>query len=213
MFSIKRLKPTGIIRILEREYKFAHTYLSQRKFRKLKLPNASGLIKSENSSDHWNQLDVSDKVVLDLGCGFWDVDDIQESSPIYFKKKGAKKIIGVDLNENDIKVLKDYFPEHFKGDGSEFLVKKITKTNDLLELITKYNIESIKCDIEGFEKVMFNINKNQIENIKNLSVEYHDHVLFMNLVNTLNKWGFKITDHSVFTYGPQNMGVLTAIKG
>ncbi|MFI5136899.1 MAG: hypothetical protein ACHQIM_03670 [Sphingobacteriales bacterium] len=156
---------------------------------------------------------MSDKVVLDLGCGLWDVKDIEESSPVYFKNKHAKKIIGVDLNVNDISVLKDYFQEHFNGDGSEFLVKKITKTNDLLELITKYNIESIKCDIEGFEKVMFNINKNQIETVTNISVEYHDYVLFLKLLSTLKKWNFKITDHRVFTYGPQNMGVLTAIKG
>ncbi len=209
MFSIRKLKPTGIIRILDREYKYAHTYLSQRKFRRLLPPNVSGLINSENSSDHWTQLDVSDKIVLDLGCGFWDVEDIQECSPIYFKNKGAKRIIGIDLNVNDINVLKDYFHEHFKGDGSEFLVKKITKTKDILEIITQYNIESIKCDIEGFEKVLFNINKNQIENIKNISVEYHDHVLFLKLINTFNRWGFKVIDHSAFTYGPLNMGVLT----
>jgi hypothetical protein len=212
MFSIRRLKPTGIIRILDREYKYAHTYLSQRKFRKLKLPNVSELIDSENSSVHWKHLDVTEKIVLDLGCGLWDVYDIKESSPVYFKSKGAKRIIGVDLSENDISTLKDYFHEHFEGDGSEFLVKKITSTKDLLELITKYQIESIKCDIEGFEKVLFNIDKNQLGNATNISVEYHDHILFLKLINTLNKWHFNIIDHSVFTYGPQNMGVLTAIK-
>jgi len=200
----------GFIQIVNREYMFAYNYYSQRKFRKLKFPNVSELINSENSSVHWKHLDVSDKIVLDLGCGFWDVNDMQESSPVYFKNKGAKKIIGVDLNVNDINILKNYFDEHFKGDGSEFLIKTITNTNDLLELIAKYQIESIKCDIEGFEKVMFNINKNQVKNITNISVEYHNNILFLNLLNALNNWDFKIINHSIFTYGPQHMGVLTA---
>jgi hypothetical protein len=197
-------------RIIEREFAFAYNYYIQRKFRKLKLPNVSELITSEDASIHWKNLDVSGKIVLDLGCGFWEINNIQESSPVYFKNKGAKKIIGVDLNENDIKVLKDYFGEHFKNDGSEFLIKKITSTNDLLELITKHHVESIKCDIEGFEKVMFSIDKDQVKNIASISVEYHDHNLFLNLINTFNNWGLKIVNHSIFTYGGQDMGVLTA---
>ena len=200
----------GFIQIVKREYLFGYNYYSQRKFRKLKLPNVSELINSENSSVHWKHLDVSGKIVLDLGCGLWHVDDLKEASPIYFKNKGAKKIIGVDLNVKDINVLKAYFDEHFKGDGSEFLVKTITTTNDLLELITKYQIESIKCDIEGFEKVMFSINKDQVKNIANISVEYHDNILFLNLLNTFNNWDFEIINHSIFTYGAPHMGVLTA---
>ncbi|MDP9048367.1 MAG: hypothetical protein M3N14_09535 [Bacteroidota bacterium] len=199
-------------RILKRELAFVYNYYIQRKFRKLRLPNVSELITSEDASIHWKNLDVSGKVVLDLGCGFWEIDNVEESSPVYFKNKGAVKIIGVDLNANDINILKDYFKEYFKNDGSEFLVKQVTTTDDLLELIMKYRVESIKCDIEGFEKVMFNISKDQVANITSISVEYHSHVLFLNLINTLNNWGFSITDHGVFTYGGQNMGVLTAKK-
>lgn len=199
-----------MIRALKREYVLFNGYYNQRKFRKMELPNISDLIKSENSSQHWNKLEVSDKIVLDLGCGLWDVNDMQECSSVYFKNKGAKKIIGVDLNANDIDVLKGYFDEYFKNDGSEFLVKAITTTNDMLDLITKYQIQSIKCDIEGFEKVMFNIDKSLINNVTDISIEYHTHILFLNLINTLNNWGFTIIDHSVFTYAPQGMGVITA---
>lgn len=198
-----------MIRALKREYRFARNYFIQRKFRKLIPPNVSELITSEDSSIHWKHLDVRDKNILDLGCGFWEIKDIQETSPVYFKNKGAKRIIGVDMNAGDLTVLRDYFAEHFKGDGSEFLIKKITSTNDLLELIEKYQIQSIKCDIEGFEKVMFKITKDQIKNITSLSVEYHDHTLFLNLVNTFKRWDFKIVNHSIFTYSAQNMGVLT----
>lgn len=200
----------GIIEIVKREYQYINDYLIERKFKKVKQPFVSDLITSENSRIHWKYLDVTDKIVLDLGCGLWAVSDLQEASPVYFKSKGAKKVIGVDLNDKDIDVLKKYFDEHFPGDGSEFLVKSITTTNDLLELITQYQIESIKCDIEGFENVMFSIDKSQIKSVVNISVEYHNRQLFLGLLQTLKKWDFAIVNYSNFTYATQNMGVITA---
>jgi hypothetical protein len=102
-----------MIRALKRELRFARNYFSERKFRKLLRPDVTELITSEDSSVHWKHLEVSDKVVLDLGCGFWEIEDIQESSPVYFKNKGAKKIIGVDMNADDLIILKNYFAENF----------------------------------------------------------------------------------------------------
>ncbi len=200
----------SFVSIVKREYKFLNNYYIERKFRKVIPPSVSGVITSEDSSVHWKYLDVKDKIVLDLGCGLWEVSDLREASPVYFKNKEAKKIIGVDPNEKDISTLKNYFSEHFPGDGSEFLVKLIATTDDLTELIAKYQIESLKCDIEGFEKVMFSIDKSQIKSIVNISVEYHDRQLFLGLLKTLNNWGFKIINHSLFTYASQKMGVLTA---
>jgi len=191
-------------------FEFARSFYNQIKFRKVTIPIASELINSEDARIHWKYLDVSDKIVLDLGCGLWDVSDIKESSPVYFKNKGAKKIIGVDMNADDMRIFQDYFQENFPGDGSEFIVKEIANTNDFLELITKYQVESIKCDIEGFEKVMFDITKEQVKNIKNISVEYHTHILFLRLLNTLKNWDFEIINHSLFSYAPQSFGVLTA---
>jgi len=198
---------TGVVK---REYKFLNDYYVERKFRKILPPVVSGLITSEDASIHWKHLDVAGKVVLDLGCGLWDANDPRESSPIYFKNEGAKRIIGVDSNEKDINTLKKYFDECFPNDGSEFFVKEITTTDDLLHFLSSNQVESIKCDIEGFESVMFNLDKSQVKNIINIAVEYHNRELFLGLVKTLKKWGFKIIDHSLFTYAPQNMGVLTA---
>ncbi len=197
---------------LREAYRFANIGYTQMKFRKLIKPNVTELIHSEDSSLHWKYLDVENKTVLDLGCGLWGVSNIKETSPVYFKNKGAKKIIGVDLNENDIAYFNNYFKENFKNNESVFLVKKISNTKDITDLIDKYHVESIKCDIEGFEKVLFSINKSQLNNVTSISVEYHNHALFLNLVNTFNNWGFKVINHSIFSYGPQNMGVLTANK-
>ncbi|HWD87620.1 MAG TPA: hypothetical protein VG367_05795 [Mucilaginibacter sp.] len=200
----------GIIRILKREYEYLDNYHTDRKFRKVIRPFVSDLITSEDSSVHWKYLDVAGKAVLDLGCGLWEVKNIQEASPVYFKNKGAKKIIGIDQSESDIGVLKKYFGEHFPADGSEFLVKSIRTTKDITELITQYQVESIKCDIEGFEKVLFGIEKDGLKNVINISVEYHNRQLLLGLLQTFKKRRFTIINHSVFTYAPQTMGVITA---
>lgn len=193
-------------------FQLMYSFYNQIKFRKVQVPHVSALIDTEDSSVHWQHLDVAGKIILDLGCGLWGVNDIRETSPVYFKNKGAKKIIGVDSNADDVLVFKKYFNENFKGDESEFIVKEIACSNDLLELITKYNVESIKCDIEGFEKVMFNITKDQVKNIESISVEYHSHTLLLRLIKTLKNWNFEIINYSLFTYAPQSLGVLTAIR-
>jgi hypothetical protein len=196
--------------ILKREYKILNNYYIERKFRKVILPFVSDLVTSEDSSIHWKYLEVADKTVLDLGCGLWNVKDMEEASPVYFKNKGAKRIIGVDQNEKDISVLKKYFDEHFPADGSEFLVKSIETTNDMTGLIAQYQIESIKCDIEGFERVMFKMDKSQVKNLENIAVEYHNRQLLLGLAQTLKKWGFTVINHSLFTYASPDMGVITA---
>jgi len=201
-----------MINKLKEAFRIINTGYTEIKFRRLLLPNVTELIHSEDSSVHWKHLNVEHKTILDLGCGLWGVSDIKETSPVYFKNKGAKKIIGVDMNANDIAYFNTYFKDNFKNDESVFLVKKITGTKDLTDLIDKYKVESIKCDIEGFEKVLFNISKSQLKNIGSISVEYHNHALFLKLVNTFNNWDFKIDNHSIFTYGSRNMGVLTASK-
>ena len=77
-------------------------------------------------------------------------------------------------------------------------------------LIAQYQIESIKCDIEGFERVMFKMDKSQVKNLENIAVEYHNRQLLLGLAQTLKKWGFTVINHSLFTYASPDMGVITA---
>ena len=63
-------------------------------------------VESENPLHHWNWLNVKDQVVLDLGCGFHFIEDGWDTTPEFFLKKGASKIIGLDPHLDDI--------EHFK---------------------------------------------------------------------------------------------------
>ncbi len=72
------------------------------RLRRIKLIPVQNIIFSENSSEHWQWLNVDGMNVLDLGCGLYDVKDVFESSPIYFKNKNAKKIIGIDRNNKEV---------------------------------------------------------------------------------------------------------------
>ena len=63
-------------------------------------------VESENPLHHWNWLNVENQVVLDLGCGFHFIEDGWDTTPEFFLKKGASKIIGLDPHLDDI--------EHFK---------------------------------------------------------------------------------------------------
>lgn len=206
-----KLKKITMNKKLKLVIQYLTVMLAQIKFRRIVIPNVSEIILSEDSSVHWKNLDVTGKRVLDLGCGLWGVSDMKESSPVYFKNKGATQIIGIDSNNEDLETFNKYFKEHFL-DQSQFLCKMITTPNDVLELIQKYEIEAIKCDIEGFEKVLFKLEKGQLERVQHISVEYHNHALMLEMLYTLNRWGFHVTKHSLFGYGNFYLGVLTATR-
>jgi len=63
---------------------------------------------------------VKDKVVLDFGCGYGYGTDIL--------KKYAKKVVGVDLSSEVIKVARDTYGK----DGIEFLVIDQLEKKDLM---------------------------------------------------------------------------------
>lgn len=181
-------------------------------FRAEDIPIVNHLIDGEISSKHWKHLDVKDKNILDLGCGFWDLTDINETSPIYFKNKGARRIVGVDMNKKDIQFFSDYFKNTLKDNDSLFICTEITKSEQLEHLIIDKKIEAVKCDIEGFETLFFNLKPSTFENITTMSFEYHSQAILLELLYSFKKWGFEIIDHSLFNYSSPTLGVITVIK-
>lgn len=144
----------------------------------------TGAIYSENPREHWGPFNTSGGIVLDLGCGFNDADsrDKRWSSPYYFNEQGAKLIFGIDINHSDVQILKD----EVRG---IFITDYIQNIGHLQNYIDCLKVTHLKCDIEGGEVALFDINPKTINDV---AVEVHTPEIKARFLNWINAWGFKI---------------------
>ena len=143
------------------------------------------IIKSEESSEHWSECDIKDKSILDLGCGRWSVMNAEETTPFYFSKHGALKLIGVDILQQEI----DYY-NSCKIDNCEFICDNIDSPEKIINLISSNKIDAIKCDIEGNEIHLFKLSKEDMDSIKSIWIEYHGNDIKSICETKLSEWGF-----------------------
>lgn len=170
-------------------------------------------IESEDSSVHWPNMEVKDKVVLDLGCGRWcnryggENTNFDEFSSIYLSNCGAKKVVGVDASDGEI----NFFTEKTKGDDKfKFIYKKIESKQDLLDLIIDNEIQVIKCDIEGAEENFYEMKKEDFSKVSYFALEYHNEEIRKKFIDLFKKWGFTIESEGLL-WGV-GVGVLFAKK-
>lgn len=178
-------------------------------------------ISSEDSELHWPYLEVENETVLDLGCGraVYHTDELQQS-PLYLGEKlKAKKIIGIDGNPENNRTELDRVTNLVEEFGINidnkytFIWKMILKPEDLQYLITEYKITAIKCDIEGFETNFYDLNKQDMENVKIFALEYHTLEILERFQEKFIEWGFDVYAHGKFTYcDASQAGVLLAKK-
>jgi hypothetical protein len=165
-------------------------------------------IESENSTHHWPHFNITNHNVLDLGCGRWHTTDFDELSPIFFAKK-ANLVVGVDCSQDEI----NFFNENTKEDSKfVFIHQCINNSNQVKEMITKYNITALKCDIEGAEEHLLNLTKDDLKSIDELAIEYHSEKLKQEFINKVVEWGFEIKITAQFMNTPDYMGVLFCNK-
>jgi len=165
-------------------------------------------IESENSTHHWSHFNITNHNVLDLGCGRWHTTDFDELSPIFFAKK-ANLVVGVDCSQDEI----NFFNEKTKGDSKfVFIHQCINNPNQVKEMMTKYNITALKCDIEGAEEHLLDLTKDDLKSIDELAIEYHSEKLKQEFINKVVEWGFNINVKANFMNTPDYMGVLFCNK-
>jgi|694.fasta_scaffold57085_4 hypothetical protein len=166
------------------------------------------LIESENSSDHWSHFNCIGHNVLDLGCGRWYTEKVEELSPFYFGRT-AKTVVGVDSNSNDI----NYYINETIGDSKYFFeLIELNHVDQFRELISKYSITAIKCDIEGHESIMLDLNSDDLCNIQEFALEFHSTELKNKFLEKVIEWGFKIKVIASFARTPDSLGVLFCTK-
>jgi hypothetical protein len=167
-------------------------------------------IDSENSEHHWAHMETTNKILIDLGCGRHGTDILNQSSSIYLGEKGATRVIGVDASQSEI----NYFNENNPNPEKYlFLCRFIDSPEIIKSLISEYSATAIKCDIEGHEQNFYSLTKEDMENIEELSIEYHDYHILDRIKEKIQEWGFSIHAEGKFGFvdAPQ-MGVLFTRK-
>lgn len=166
-------------------------------------------ITSENSSDHWSFVNVTGKCVLDIGCGVWHTPDFNETSPVYFGKTAAR-VIGIDTSESCI----DTYKKHFEDDDKYvFDCMNIHSVDQVRDLISTYDVNFIKSDIEGGERVLLDLTLEDLSNVTDLAIEFHTLDLKQAFLDKIpNEWGYTIDTVANFRGVPDNLGVIYGVK-
>jgi hypothetical protein len=152
-------------------------------------------VNTEQPDLHWEFVNVTECVVLDLGCGRWEHVEYREktwpTTPEYFISKGASRVYALDADNNEIK----WFREKFAQDN-RYLFEPfyITSANAVEQIIQKVKPDCIKCDIEGGEEFLFSINKEVFNSVKEYYIETHNDRLFNMALSTFNKQNYKIRE-------------------
>lgn len=167
-------------------------------------------ITSENPSDHWRFLDVKYKVVMDMGCSFWDSTwhDDWLSSTEYFVDKGAKKVVGFDEAQHDI----DKYHQLYNGDDRYDIFRlRLDDPITLQRLLNLHKPQVIKCDIEGAEINFLHIDT--LEGVEQIAIEYHNGPTKLMCETMMPVWGF--TNIELYKLGEnqiESAGVYNAWK-
>lgn len=156
---------------------------------------------NENSKEHWKFINVKDKIVLDLGCGRWNkvehVEDSWLTTPEHFIANGAKKVIGVDIDNEEIL----WFKNQYKNDSRyEFVLKPIYSGSDIKSLYDEHKPDCVKFDIETAERFLFDINISDILSIQEYYIETHGRDLYEYFVSALPAIGYKINEQIDLTH-------------
>lgn len=168
-------------------------------------------ILSDNSEDHWKCIDTAGKIVLDLGCGRHGTSDINQSSSVYMGNKGAIKVVSLDARQGEI----NYFnSSDLNFEKHTFICETISSTEQVRRLILDNSITCIKCDIEEWERVFYDISKEDLKNVVEFAVEYHNLDIRENFIRKFEEWGFEIHTEGKFAFlqGYDTFGVLFATK-
>jgi SAM-dependent methyltransferase len=150
------------------------------------------LVNNENPIEHWQYINVKDRVVLDLGCGRWEKVEIRDknwlTTPEYFLANAAKKVVAIDADPEEI----EWFTNKFNNDNLKFILKSINSTQDIIELYNIYKPDCVKCDIETNEKFLLGLTKEQFCSVKEYYIETHGNNLYFTIIDLLNKYNYSI---------------------
>ncbi len=171
-----------------------------------------GICTNEIPINAWPEdcVNVKGKNILDLGCGFfgetqsfkrgtgprqthlnWYAVIWEEmiSTSEHWLNLGANKVVGVDMNKDDI----DHLNKTLGGrNGSIFLNQTLSSSNQIKNLIKDHSIDILKADIEGHEDLIFNMSDEDFKLVSEYYVECHSNSLINSMINKLKSCNYSI---------------------
>jgi hypothetical protein len=151
-------------------------------------------VNNENPNEHWQFVDVKDRVVVDLGCGRWEHIEYRDpewpTTPEYWIQQGASSVIGIDADLNEIRWFEDQLPEsEFK-----FSCNYINSIESMQHVIETYSPNCIKCDIEGGEVFLFNLPDEIFCLVDEYYIETHGDEMYNMCLNKLESCNYEIRE-------------------
>jgi SAM-dependent methyltransferase len=127
-------------------------------------------IYGEDYDSHWGFTNFKGKTVLDLGADYG-------STARYFLRRGARRVVAVEGDPR----LAEELEENFRGDGRVVPIHLfIEGTEQVAELIERFDPDLVKVDIEGAEKVLLDLPRGLVKGREWL-VEVHSDELYERL--------------------------------
>lgn len=150
-------------------------------------------INTENPNSHWEFMECSGEVVLDLGCGRWEHVEYRDPSwpttPEYLIQKGASKVYALDSDPAEF----EWFRTTFQNNQNITPILGMIRTaEDATYLLKKYTPTVVKMDIEGFENTFLNISDECFDSVKFYAIEAHSEFLFIEFMNKFKNRGYQI---------------------
>ena len=167
------------------------------------------LIFDRKFKTRYNNISFDNQTILDLGCGhignarpmFSENLFINDSSPQVFLNHGAQMVIGVHDRTEELTRLANDLSEYIEQKKLILLEEHIDNTRTIERLIRKYNINTIKCDLENDrEKYLFMIEPDLLKLIDNFFIETHSHDGYMQTIAALRAYNYHIYRKIEFTH-------------
>jgi SAM-dependent methyltransferase len=120
-------------------------------------------------------------------------------------KDNYDSVIGVDISANEIERLKELYPEHI------FILRMVESANDFVDLISAYQPDFIKMDIEGAEIHLKDVPKEVFSSVKEFAIEYHNPECKKVIMDKFNELDFEITALNSFGYYQTDSNIMGII--
>ena len=144
----------------------------------------------ENYDEHWKDITVKDRVVLDLGCD-WG------STAEYFYNQGAKLVIGVDNDSSYANIVKGLDYNYFYFIVANINAKRI---EDLVRVIRP---DTVKVDCEGAEVSVFSVDSEILKIPSEWYFECHKLDYYFKIKELFAKLGYTVIDRTPTIDSPE----------